>query len=210
LSSPDLLTKQLIALAEEELYREAELLQRVSGGDERAFSSLIEYYSAKVYAHVLTYIKSASLAEEITQDIFLKIWEIRAELTALTNFAGYLYVITRNRTLSELRKKLADPQTARHDIFETEHEDPSKLLEYRQLSDHIQQAIEMLPPRRRQIFKMSRFDGLTYEGIARELNISRGTVNEHIVEALLFLRSYLRNRIGPVLLLLLCYTCFIG
>lgn len=190
-------------MAEKEIYQNDDLLRKVSNGDQRAFSSLIEYYSAKVYAHVLTYIKNPSLAEEITQDIFLKIWEIREDLHAVTNFAGYLYVVTRNRTLSEVRKKLSDPRSIRHDILEAGGDDPSKRLEYRQLSDTILSAIEKLPPRRRQVFKMSRFEGLTYEKIAQELNISRGTVNEHIVESLLFLRTHLRGRIDYMLMLLL-------
>lgn len=185
---------------------EKELLCLTAAGDQRAFSRLVTLYSAKVYAHVLTYIKSASLSEEITQDIFLKLWESRTQLPGVNNFAGFIHVITRNRTISELRKKLDNFSEANAEEVEEDLLNPVLQLEYRQLSDTLLRGIELLPPRRKQVFRMSRFEGMSYDKIATELGISKGTVNEHIVEALLFLRSYLRNQMGnvvsPLLLLL--------
>lgn len=184
-----------------------ELLSQVAAGSQRAFTVLVERYSAKIYAHVLTYIKNASRSEEITQDIFLKLWEGRQELPGIVNFPGYLHVITRNRTISELRKKLESFNEAGEEEVEDVQLNPGQQMEYRQLSDMLLRGIELLPPRRKQVFRMSRFDGMSYDRIAAELGISKGTVNEHIVEALLFLRSYLRNQSGgmisPLLVLLL-------
>lgn len=177
-------------------HNEKELLLRVAARDQRAFTLLVEQYAATVYRHVLQYIKSAPLAEEITQDIFLKIWENVDALANLQSFAAYLHVITRNRTISELRKKLDGPVEAAIDEIEEKLLTPATQLEYRQLSDILQQGIELLPSRRKQVFKMSRFEGMTYEHIATELSISKGTVNEHIVEALAFLRGYLKGQMG--------------
>ena len=185
-----------------------ELLLQVAAGSQRAFAVLVERYSAKIYAHVLTYLKNASRSEEITQDIFLKLWETRADLPGIDNFPGYLHVITRNRTISELRKKLEAFNEAGAEDVEDVQLNPGLQMEYRQLSDILLRGIDLLPPRRKQVFRMSRFDGMSYERIAAELGISKGTVNEHIVEALLFLRSYLRNQSGDVIstLLLLVYV----
>lgn len=186
---------------QEHLNNEKELLCQVATGNQQAFAMLVDKYSARTYAHVLTYIKNAPLSEEITQDIFLQLWKHRTELPAIGNFQGYLHIITRNRTISELRKKLdilsdADVSDAEEDLL-----NPVQQLEYRQLSDILLRGIDLLPPRRKQVFRMSRFEGMSYEMIAAELGISKGTVNDHMVEALLFLRSYLRSQMGTVVAL---------
>lgn len=183
----------------EHQYNESELLCLVAAGNQQAFAMLVDKYSAKIYAHVLNYIKNAPLSEEITQDIFLQIWKHRAELPGISNFPGYLHVITRNRTISELRKKLDIFSEAGADDAEEDLLNPVLQLEYRQLSDVLMRGIELLPPRRKQVFKMSRFEGMSYEGIAGELGITKGTVNEHMVEALVFLRSYLRSQMGTAI-----------
>ncbi|GAA0525410.1 RNA polymerase sigma-70 factor [Chitinophaga japonensis] len=188
------------------LNNQKELLCRIAAGDQRAFSLLVDTYASAIYAHVLTYIKEPALSEEITQDIFLKIWHLRSSLPGIDNFPGYLHVMTRNRTISELRKALGREGTA--EVTDTaDLLTPSLQLEYRQLSDILLRGIELLPPRRRQVFRMSRFEGMSYERIAGELGISKGTVNEHMVQALLFLRSYLKRHMDNAvsLLLLLVY-----
>ena len=185
-------------------YNEQEVLTRVATGDQRAFTSVVEQYSARIYAHVLTYIKNAARAEEITQDIFVKVWELRAELPAIANFAGYLYIMTRNRAISAFRERIFNPEPEK-DELETDGLNPAGMLEFRQFSDTIMRGIDRLPPRRKQVFTLSRFEGLAYEEIARRLDISKSSVNQHIVEALLFLRTFLRNEtLLPCLLFIAC------
>jgi len=183
----------------EHQYNENALLNRVAKGQQQAFATLVGIYSPKIYAHVLTYIKNAPLAEEITQDIFLQLWKHRTELPEITNFPGYLHIITRNRTISELRRKLDVFTEMGMEDAEEDLLNPVQQLEYRQLSEVLMRGIELLPPRRKQVFRMSRFEGMSYEKIATELGISKGTVNEHMVEALLFLRSYLRSQMGTAI-----------
>src|SRR5690606_29271189 len=76
-------------------------------------------------------------------------------------------------------------------------------LEYKELRDIINAGIEELPPRRKQIFKMSRFGGLSYDEIARQLNIGKSTVKDHVLEALVYLRAYMKEKHGIVLSALL-------
>ena len=173
-------------------------------GDQKAFELLIDEYSTTIYKHVLTYLKNVSRAEEITQDIFMTVWTHRAELPTISNFAGYLFVIARNRTTSAFREKLL--QTAEpKDELESTWLDPAHALEYRQLSDVLRKGIEMLPSRRRDIFTMSRFEGKSYDEIADVVGISKSAVNKHIVEALLFLRTYLAGHMSLFLLLVLTF-----
>lgn len=183
-------------------YIEGDILARVAAGDQRAFTLVVERYSAPVYAHVLTYIKNAFRAEEITQDIFVKVWELRSGLPAIANFSGYLYIMTRNRAISAFREKIFNPEPEK-DELETDGLNPAGILEFRQFSETVRQGIGLLPPRRKEVFTLSRFEGLSYEEIANRLEISKSAVNQHIVEALLFLRTFLRNQTLLSILLVL-------
>lgn len=180
-------------------YEEKELLSALARGDQRSFAILVESYASQVYAHVLRYVKDAFRAEEITQDIFLKIWESRAELPEKENAAGFLYVLTRNYTISALRKKLDTAYAEYNEGLPADDITPVEQLELKEFSGLLEEAVEQLPPRRRQVFRMSRYEGMTYEQIALQLGISKGTVNEHIVEALIFLRTHLKKQSGKAL-----------
>jgi RNA polymerase sigma-70 factor (ECF subfamily) len=140
-------------------------------------------------------LKNTSRAEELTQDIFLTIWLHRVELPSIENFAGYLFVITRNRTTSAFREKLLRTDEPK-DELESNWLNPAHALEYRQLSEALRQGIDLLPPRRKEIFNMSRFEGKTYDEIADSMGISKSAVNKHIIEALLFLRTHLAMRMS--------------
>ena len=175
------------------LYNQQEILARVAEGDQRAFVLLIDQHTAVVYAHVLTYLKNVSKAEEITQDIFLRLWKHREQLPSINNFLGYLHVITRNATISAFREKIIRWEETEKDVLEANSLNPADAMEFRQLSDTILKAVDLLPPRRKVVFKMSRFENNSYEEIAAKLNISKSAVNQHIVEALLFLRTYLSS-----------------
>lgn len=183
-------------MGKDAVYNEQEVLRRVAKGDQRSFVLLVEQHTPVIYAHVLTYIKNASRAEEITQDIFMKVWKHREELPAITNFRGYLYVMTRNSTISAFRAKMVTWEEAQKDELETSNLNPAGVMEFRQLSETLMLGVKLLPPRRKQVFTMSRFDGMSYEEIAATLGISKSAVNQHIVEALVFLRTYLKDKTG--------------
>ncbi len=189
------------------LHNEPELLEQIARGDERAFSLLLEAYGASIYAHVLSYVKDAIRAEEIAQDIFMNVWNHRQELPAIQNFRGYLYVLTRNRTISVLRERIMRYNEAKKDELQT-NLNPAGLMEYRQLSDALRRGIDQLPARRKEIFLMSRFDGKTYDEIASHLDISKSAVNKNIVEALVFLRTFLRNEMVSLIFFFLVGTSF--
>ncbi|MBC9909437.1 RNA polymerase sigma factor [Chitinophaga varians] len=173
------------------LYKEQQLLQRIAAGEEASFSVLVDIYWPRVYGHALAYAKSLSVAEELTQDVFMDIWNSREKLPAIENFANYLFIITRNRIFKAVRKKL-DETEALEDVHSAEDIWlPDHQAEFKEIHALLLKGIGDLPPARRQVFTMSRIDGKSYEEICRELNISRNTVKEHIVKALNFLRNYL-------------------
>jgi RNA polymerase sigma-70 factor (ECF subfamily) len=172
------------------------LLERIAADDQAAFGQLVDKYTNIIYPYLLHWLKRAHEAEELTQDIFLRLWRNRAKLPDIDNFAGYVFVIARNRLNSALRERLLASETITEDKLSSLLADPSRSLEGKELAVILHQAIESLPPRRKEVFLLSRSEELTYEAIAERLGISRSAVRQHIVEALVFLRHYLKEHAG--------------
>ena len=195
-------------------YHPKELLIRIAEDDTKAFTHLFDQYWLQVFAHVRTYIKDAAQAEDITQDIFFSIWLNRSKLATVADFEPWLHVVTRNRTISGLRKLLRESDNELAGIIPDmpalPGDSPVMRLDYKQSQELLQQAIDQLPPRRRQVFRMSRQEGLTHQEIAEQLQISKATVNEHITEALSFLKSKMAGYPGLFNALLLISACWLG
>ncbi|MET3876290.1 RNA polymerase sigma-70 factor [Chitinophaga sp. OAE865] len=181
---------------------ERETLKLIALGDERAFNRIVRKYSQVIYPYLLYWLKSPQLAEEVAQDVFLRIWKNRHKLPDVSNFPGYVYVVTRNRVHSQFERGL--PETETPDVVQADQAltNPQTALETKELAAIMRRAIESLPPRRKEIFLLSRNEQLTYEEIAARLGISRSTVREHMVEALVFLRAYLKRNAGVIIALL--------
>lgn len=176
------------ALSDERL-----LLQQIAEGDEKAFAIIVGQYWNNIYAQALTYVKSAHHAQDIVQEVFIKVWEKRHALSQIDRFDSYLFIVARNHIISELRKKLAHPMEP--DITDVYKEDsvvPDQILSFKQLRQHIETAINLLPQQQKTAFLLSRDEGLTYESIAAQMDLSRETVKKHICRALNFLRTYVK------------------
>lgn len=148
--------------------------------------------------HVLSILKSPERAEEITQDVFLKIWHHREKLTGILSFENYLFIVTKNYTLSELRKKFTVNAPEVDEIYAWT---PERQLQFKELSNHLHEIINRLPPRRKQVFVMSRLENKTHQQIADELKISAGTVNQQLIAALAFIRAELGGHPNFILLI---------
>lgn len=186
---------------------EKEMLLLVAAGDRLAFNNLLHARWNKVYTLALTYLRSAEDAQEITQDVFLKVWQNRTQLTTIANFDGWLFILARNGILSELRKKKvrpvisAEPGESEEDTILPDHP-----LLYKEASALVAKGIEALPPARKKVFMLSRMEGKSYEEIAAMLNISRNGVKDHIVKALHFLRTYLHEHGSEGLMIILLFA----
>lgn len=198
----------LISLDSPSLYDEKALLIFVAKGDQKAFTRLVDLFWNDVYSHALAYTRSFPRAQEITQDVFLTLWNKRDRLPEVNNFRNYLFILGRNQIISSLRKKLDDPLgDDAAEPLETVLL-PDQQFRYKEVYAAILEAIEKLPPIRKAIFKMSRLQGLSYEEIAARMNISKNTVKEHIVLSLNFLRTYLNIRNGMLPVLLFYFKIF--
>lgn len=185
-------------------YDENELLLRVSKGDEEAFRILYDLYRNKIFfiTWKLTHIET--LAEDVVQEVFIKLWLHKEELSGINYFNSYLNILTRNHIFNHLRK-LANEEAylrelnakeayATHDSFDT--------LVNNELQNLLNRAVALLPPRQKKVFFLSRIEGLKHKEISAHLHISRSTVKSHMMEALRFIKGYLIHHRGPLIFLL--------
>ena len=180
-------------MTEVSLHEEKQLFAQIANDDEKAFRQLFELYRLKLYYFVLRMVKQENVAEEMVQEIFMKIWINRNTLTTVDNPGNYIYMMARNKTVDHIRK-IANETRLREDV--KRHISESQDTAYEQIllkesKQLIQDAVGQLSQQKQTIFKLSRVDGYSIDEIADQLNISRSTVKNHIVEILKHIRTYL-------------------
>lgn len=188
------------------------LLAEVSNGSQVAFNKLVKLYWNKVYSHSLAYSKSTFKAQEITQDIFLRVWQKKETLTQIQDFDNYLFILSRNHIISAMRKKLLETSID-NEYVEGLLEDillPDQQLQLKQTYETVIHGIDEMPPTRKKVFILSRFEGKTYNEIAGLMHISKNTVKEHITSGLSFLRKYVQSHSNLLLTLACCIRIVIN
>lgn len=170
-----------------------QLLEMMTKGSKKAFEELYIRYKKKLHSFCYFLLKSSDVAEDVVQDVFVTVWHNREKINTHQSFSSYLYTITRNKTLNELRserstERLDEIAEGQQVLFSDDNTDATIILkEYEIL---LQQAIDLLPEERRRIYRMSREEGLTYKDIGECLGISHYTVQAHISSSVQFIRSY--------------------
>ena len=179
------------------------LLQQIAEGNEKAFAVLVERKWNNIHSQALTYLKSTQIAQDIVQEVFLKVWQKRSELINIERFDSWLFIMARNQIISELRKKLALPlKQDALEIFEEQSHLPDKSLSYKNLSELIAKAIELLPLQQKKAYLLSRDEGLSHKEIAEQMQLSTDTAKKHICRALNFLRTYISSHAEMTILIL--------
>ena len=184
---------------------ERDLLRRVKDDDEEAFRQIFEFYVKKVYQFVYGYLKDKFEAEDVTQNIFQKIWEKRLMIDLNQSFSGFLFTIAYRSVIDHIRKEASKKQWDRiRDIDDEEplsHLTADSLLNNHQFESLYQKALNALTPKRKEIFVLSRHEGLSNKEIAEKLDISLKTVENHMTAALFTLREFFNN---SELVLIIC------
>ena len=175
---------------------DAELVRRIRAGDERALEAVFKAHYAGMASFVQRFVRSPDLAEELVQDVFLKLWSKREQLAEIETFRTYLFRAARNTALNYLRRaklerRWREEQGVDDDPPTTFAADEETVEQ--EVAVAVQAAINRLPPRCREIFLLSRDGGLTYAEIARSLEISVKTVETQMGRALKSLRSSLQQ-----------------
>ena len=189
----------------EATYNERELLRQISDGDRAIFKTLYTTYYGDVQRYISLFEPTGNSLDELTQDVFVRIWEKRSYLESVDSFKGYLFMVTRNVVFNYLRGLKVQQKVK--ELSEVEGSGRNELEEQLLFKQYYQialEAIEKLPPGRRKVLKMSVDDGLTLDEIALELNISRAGVKKQLYAATAFVRQYLQEH-GELTLLLFVF-----
>lgn len=178
-------------------FNEKTVLQLLAQGSEYAFADLFDHYRGRIYSVAWRFVKSRELAEEIVQEVFLKIWIRREEMATILNFEAYLFTITRNHIFDGI-KDIARETTAKSEFAHSSqhvHGTDYPLIE-KQYEELLDQAVNQLPPQQKQIFRLAKMEGLSHQAIADQLHISRLTVKTHMAKALQTIRHNLRHHLA--------------
>ena len=180
-----------------------DLIIRVVQGDETAFGQLFKHYKNKLYSFIFHLSGSATMAEDVLQDVFLKIWRDRDQLTGIDNFNAYLYRMAQNTAINVLRRQSREALLLNEvQRLAPEGVQGDELLAAREVRTALQQAINNLPPQQRKVYQLGREQGLTYGQIAGSLGISTSTVRNHMVQALKAIREYIALHFPTLLIYL--------
>ncbi len=161
-----------------------------------AFDQIYEFYSHKLFSFIFKIIKNEAEADDIVQEVFVKIWESRDKLGDYKLLNSYLFTIAYNNSIDLIRKRINSNKYLEHlknssVIFTT----PSLIseIEYSELNSKVEKLIADLPERQKQVYILHKEKGLTYPEIAEQLGISKNTVENHMVKALKYLRHNIDN-----------------
>lgn len=177
-------------------YDEYDLLRQLGAGSEYAFTRLFDQYRGTIYGVALKFLKSPVLAEEIVQDVFLKVWHKREEIALVKRLDAYLFIMARNFIFHRI-KKISYEAVAEISIAKQQSspDDTEYLVRQHECQQLLQHAVDMLPAQQRQVYQFAKQDGLSHEMIAEKMQLSKHTVKKHMAMALQAIRKYLESHL---------------
>ena len=180
------------------LHNEKELLELIAKGDEYAFAKLFAHYRDKIYSVAFKLTKSDVIAEEIVQDVFLKIWLMRSNLIEIQNFGAYLFIVTRNdvyKVLKGIARNYKNTLLKDNDQSFANNETIDLVME-KEYQGLLQRAVDRLPNQQKQVYYLVKEQGLKRDEVAHQLNIQPETVKFHLAQAMKNIRAFCMLYIG--------------
>ena len=163
------------------------LLENIAQGDNEAFKTLFEMFYPKVKVFLVKFLKDDKAAEDIAQDIFVKLWSLGPTLPTIKSFNTYLYSMTRNAAINYLRNRHASLEVNEVQILDENDVENDYYRKEKELL--IKLIVDQMPEQRKKIFTMSRYQGLSNDQIAKSLGLSKHTIENNIRLALKELRE---------------------
>jgi RNA polymerase sigma-70 factor, ECF subfamily len=175
---------------------EKTLILALQKGNIPAFESIFSLYHKHIYNFCLHLHQSSDEAQEIVQKVFVALWEQRARVDENKPIASYLYTIARYQIYQEFRQQVYKKAALDYFVYNSidANESTKDEILFNELLTFLESLIERLPLRQREIFKLSRYKGLTYKQIAEQLNITENTVDTQIRRALEFIRDNYKSQ----------------
>ena len=184
------------------LYSDKELLQQIAAGEEQAFSTLFWRYKDLIYSTGLRLTGSITEAEEIVQDVFVKLWTKRHDMPDITNLEGYIFTMARNYTYNSLQRTVKASSSGIPGERDINEVSADALLEEKELNEFLHHAIRQLPPQQQKVYQLIKQEGLTKQEAAEKLGLSVHTVKSHFDAAVRAIRAFITARIELSLLIL--------
>jgi RNA polymerase sigma factor (sigma-70 family) len=174
------------------VFDEKETLLELSKGNEVAFEKMYQLLGQRIYCKLCRLLKSEVIAEEILQDVFLTVWNNRSKLKLEKSFCSYIFCIATNKCYDYFRtvkrnKKLFRELNLNSIYYSTTEQEVANEKSHEMLYD----AIELLPPKRKLIFKLCKIECKSYEQISLQLGVSSSTISDHIVKANRFIKNHI-------------------
>ena len=182
-----------------------QLVEEIKRGSHQAFKQLFERYWDRLYAVALNRLGSAAEAEDLIQQLFMDIWFRKESIEIKHSISAYLhsalkYLIIGHIKQQSRRKKYVDLITRQY--YESNYLDTETQFSYKELNDKLEEQVEQLPDRCKEVFKLSRYEHYSHKEVANELGISYKTVENHIGKAIKLIRPSLEKMISILLIVL--------
>jgi len=174
---------------------DSKLIKGLIDDDKTVIDLIYNTYHKRIYAFAYSYLKVKDDALDVMHEVFMKLWENRHHLESDTNLEAFVFTITRNTVLSIFRKKATEKKYLAYlsSIVVQLDNNTQNSLDYTFLKESLGKLVENLPPKRKQVFLISRNEGLSNKEIAQRLEISEKTVEDHMTKALAFLRGKMKE-----------------
>jgi RNA polymerase sigma-70 factor (family 1) len=185
------------------LYDDEKLMLEIKADNMFAFDTLYKKYSNRVYKFGYSILKSQTESENLTQDVFLSLWENRNKVEKDASVKSYLFTIAYNSAITIIRNKARESRFFEYLMTLQEiNEDPVNLnLEYKELTERLDEIINLLPKRQKEVYLLHRVEGLKYAEIAKQLNLSLNTIENHMSRAL----KTIREKLGSYSLIVILF-----
>jgi RNA polymerase sigma-70 factor (ECF subfamily) len=185
-----------------ETEKDADILKDIAAGSSKAFRALYSQWEPTLSSFIFQVTRSKIITAEIVQDVFLKIWMTRESLVEVKDFKAYLFVISKNRAINALKKSLADLERmkkyASEVPFNEQPEDDNDQIPF----TLIDEAIDQLSPRQKEIFLLHRHERYSYREIAEQLGIGKESVKTHLSLAIKSIKNHIETKITLIILLI--------
>lgn len=158
-------------------------LKKFSQGSHDAFRALFDGYFPRVRLFILRMVKIEDVAEELAQDVFVKVWLTREDFRTVRSFGPYVFSMARNQVYNYYKHKKVEEKFAAS--VGERHQSPSdEEFDAEELARLVERTVGQMPPQRKAVYEMSRQENLSNDEIAARLNLSKRTVENHLYMAL--------------------------
>jgi RNA polymerase sigma-70 factor (family 1) len=173
------------------------MMQLAAQGNEAAFVQLFYLYRHKLYSYVLKITANPELAQDMVQDVFLKLWKSRSRLDKIENFGAFVFTIAQNQAVNHFRRMTSETLMLSNiqDHGQVYERSTEEHIDHQEVQHLINEVLQRLPPQQHLVFKLSREQGLKHDEIAMALKISTFTVKNHLAVAIKTIREQLRNKL---------------